>query len=105
MARLVWVRNAVKWHGQFLKARSTQQPSRSLDDGEMRLFAFCRARDERDGIDYLRIAAQGTDEEVERAYHRIVHGRVGTLTAAPFEAIQQVADHRIPQIAKPDKSA
>ena len=102
MARLVWVRNAVKWHGQFLKARSTQQPSRCLDDRETLLFAFCRARDERDGIDYLRIAAEGTEEEVERAYHRIVDGRAGTVMATPIEAIEQVADRRISHTAKPD---
>ncbi len=92
MTQPKWVRNAVRWHGQFLKGRSTQQASRSLADREMRLFAYCRARDERDGIEYLRIAAEGSEEEVERAYHRIVHGAPGTVMAIPLDAIEHLVN-------------
>ncbi len=93
MAQPKWVRNAVKWHGQFLKRKSTQQPSRSLGDREMRLFAFCRAKDERESREYLRIAAEGTEEEVERAYHRIVGGSPETVMAVPLDAIQHMIEH------------
>jgi hypothetical protein len=90
-----WVAREVKRKGERLiyQANSIRQRYASQESARNVMFGVAD-KWEKEGKELINVAAEGNEDNVERAYHSIVYGPPGTVTAIPLDWICEYTEIR-----------